>query len=265
MKVLVLGMPRTGTQCVSFPLKAKETGAHNYTQAIADALQLLGIAPVYHMREVGKNNHQDLWVEALDAKFEGKGEPFDRERFDQILGKYEISSPSSFSTFSQSPRAPSYPALADYPAAIFARDLTAAYPEAAIILSTRPEDAWMASMEGTIWHSYTYQKTRPNPNTSLLAPMADRYHRHCWGNDLPTHGRRAFREHDEGVREAAAAAGGEGGGRRRRFLEYDAGSGWGPICEFLGVDVPEMEFPRSDDWVGYKRIVEAERKAEEEA
>lgn len=58
--------------------------------ALADALERLGIGPVYHMREVGKNRHQALWIEALDAKFEGRGEPYDRERFDQILGNYEV-------------------------------------------------------------------------------------------------------------------------------------------------------------------------------
>ncbi len=58
--------------------------------ALADALERLGSGPVYHMREVGKNRHQALWIEALDAKFEGRGEPYDRERFDQILGNYEV-------------------------------------------------------------------------------------------------------------------------------------------------------------------------------
>lgn len=54
------------------------------------------------MREVGKNKHQGLWIEALDAKFEGRGEPYDREKFDRILGSYEVrtlgtgSSPRTF-------------------------------------------------------------------------------------------------------------------------------------------------------------------------
>lgn len=113
MKVLVLGMPRTGTQ------------------SLADALERLGISPVYHMREVGKNKHQAFWIEALDAKFEGRGELFNREKFDQILGPYET--------------------LADYPAAIFPEELMAAYPEASVILSVRrSEDEWLASMKSTL-------------------------------------------------------------------------------------------------------------------
>ncbi|KAI1378238.1 hypothetical protein F4677DRAFT_412588 [Hypoxylon crocopeplum] len=220
MKVLVLGMPRTGTQ------------------SLADALERLGIAPVYHMREVGKNHHQALWIEALDAKFEGRGKPFDREKFDQILRNYE--------------------ALADYPAAIFPGELMTAYPEAAIILSTRrSEDAWLASMESTLWHAHTHA---PTPNPSPMAPLSARYHRHCWGDDLPARGLAAYRAHNVLVRELAVSGG-------RRLLEYAPGDGWAPLCEFLGVAVEEVEgepFPRSDDWVEYKRMVEAEREKEKE-
>ncbi|KAI6090408.1 hypothetical protein F4821DRAFT_268004 [Hypoxylon rubiginosum] len=212
MKVLILGMPRTGTQ------------------SLADALERLGIGPVYHMREVGKNRHQALWIEALDAKFEGRGEPFNRKKFDQILGNYE--------------------ALSDYPAAIFPAELMAAYPEASVILSVRhTEDAWLASMEDTLWHSYTHA---PVPNPSPMAPLSARYHRHCWGDDLPRHGAAAYRAHNALVRSLAEEQG-------RKFLEYKPGDGWAPLCAFLGVkeeDVPTEPFPRSDDWVDYKRAMD---------
>ncbi|KAI1777897.1 hypothetical protein F4818DRAFT_439216 [Hypoxylon cercidicola] len=218
MKVLVLGMPRTGTQ------------------SLADALERLGIGPVYHMREVGKNGHQALWIEALDAKFEGRGEPFTREKFDQILGNYE--------------------ALSDYPAAIFPAELMAAYPEASVILSVRDsEDAWLASMEATLWHAHTHQP-HPNPHPSPMAPLAARYHRHCWGDDLPARGRAAYRAHNALVRSLATDQG-------RRFLEYRPGDGWAPLYTFLGLgegDVPAEPFPRSDDWAEYKKMVEAEKR-----
>jgi len=53
--------------------------------ALADALKILGYKNVYHMREVGANQHQDTWIAALEAKFEGKGRPFGREEFDSFL------------------------------------------------------------------------------------------------------------------------------------------------------------------------------------
>ncbi|KAI0014076.1 P-loop containing nucleoside triphosphate hydrolase protein [Xylariaceae sp. FL0662B] len=210
MKVLVLGMPRTGTQ------------------SLADALALLGIAPVYHMREVGKNHHQRLWIEALEAKFEGKGEPWNREKFDQILGGYE--------------------ALSDHPASIFSRELLAAYPEAAVILTLRPEDQWMASMTATLWHAHTH---RPVSSPSPMAPLSIKINGLLWDDDFPAKGRGYYRAHNERVREAA---------RGKRFLEYRPGDGWAPLCEFLGLEVPEGPYPRSDDWVEYKReVAEKER------
>jgi hypothetical protein len=62
-----------------------------YELAIADALIKLGTSPVYHMREVDQNNHQDLWVEALEAKFESKGTPWStQEDFDRVLKGFEV-------------------------------------------------------------------------------------------------------------------------------------------------------------------------------
>ncbi|KAI1096424.1 hypothetical protein F5B19DRAFT_146074 [Rostrohypoxylon terebratum] len=218
MKVLVLGMPRTGTQ------------------SLADALERLGISPVYHMREVGKNKHQSLWIEALDAKFEDRGEPFNREKFDQILGSYE--------------------ALSDYPAAIFPEELMAAYPEASVILSVRrSEDEWLASMKSTLWHAYTHA---PSPNPSPMAPLSEKYHRHCWNNDLPNQGLAAYRAHNELVRRLVRNQG-------RKYLEYVPGDGWAPLCAFLGVEegmAPRAQepFPRSDDWIEYKKEVMKEEK-----
>lgn len=50
----------------------------------------LGISPIYHMREVGKNKHQDLWVQVLEAKYENKGKAWEREDFEQILAGFEV-------------------------------------------------------------------------------------------------------------------------------------------------------------------------------
>lgn len=60
--------------------------------ALADALADLGISPIYHMREVGKNGHAQFWIEALEAKFEGKEYALERQEFDQILAEYQASS-----------------------------------------------------------------------------------------------------------------------------------------------------------------------------
>jgi hypothetical protein len=52
-----------------------------------------------------------------------------------------------------------------------------------------------------------------------------------------------YREHNEHVRAIAPSD---------RFLEYKVQQGWGPLCEFLGKSVPEVDFPRADVWTPYK-------------
>lgn len=142
--------------------------------------------------------------------------------------------------------------VADYPPAIFPEELMAAYPEAAVILTVRDEDSWMASMESTLWHLY---QSRPADDPSPMNQLSRKYHEHCWGGDLPKYGKEAFRKHNELVREAA---------KGRKFLEFGVGQGWEKLCEFLGVEVPEgVKWPRSDDWVDYKKMVDKERKEKE--
>lgn len=70
-------------------------------KALADALVQLGISPVYHMREVGKNKHQAAWVEAIEAKYEDKGEPYGREQFDKLLGAFEVGTEAQLSVMKQ--------------------------------------------------------------------------------------------------------------------------------------------------------------------
>ncbi|KAJ9134635.1 hypothetical protein NKR23_g10063 [Pleurostoma richardsiae] len=209
MRVLVLGLPRTGTQ------------------SIADALGQMGISPVYHMRDVVRNKHQDLWIQAIEDKFERGGKSWTREDFDRILVGFE--------------------GVSDYPATIFPAELIDAYPEARIILSTRSEDAWFVSIMSTLWHLHC---NRPSDDSSPMAALARKYNCHCWDNDFPANGRILFRKHNELVRQSS---------KGRKFLEYEVKDGWGPLCEFLGIDIPGTPFPRSDDWVEYKRMVGREK------
>jgi hypothetical protein len=43
------------------------------------------------MREVHKHSHADLWIQALEAKFEGKGFVWGRNDFEKILAGYDVS------------------------------------------------------------------------------------------------------------------------------------------------------------------------------
>lgn len=101
-------------------------------------------------------------------------------------------------------------------------------------------------MMSTLVH---YHTNMPADSMSPMAPLATKYHSLCWGNDFATHGRDYFRRHNDKVRSL---------GKGRRFLEFDPMDGWALICGFLGTPVPDRPFPRTDDWVQYKKLVSAQ-------
>lgn len=43
---------------------------------------------------------------------------------------------------------------------------------------------------------------------------------------------------------------------RDRLLVYEVKQGWEPLCDFLGVDVPEKPFPRLNDSEAFKDLME---------
>lgn len=42
------------------------------------------------MKEVAKNGHQDLWLRALEVKYENAGAAWKRQDFEQILAGNEV-------------------------------------------------------------------------------------------------------------------------------------------------------------------------------
>lgn len=137
MKVLVLGLSRTGTECDGGRNDAK--APTDLTLAIRKALIQLGYERTYHGYEAAVENPRDceLWLEALRAKYDGVGEPIGRAQFDQLLGHYQVRHCYSVATFAKLRQA-----VCDVPAACFATELCHAYPQAKVILSTRNVDDW---------------------------------------------------------------------------------------------------------------------------
>ncbi len=103
--------------------------------ALRRALKLLGINDVYHGFPAFFENPRDceMWLEAHENKHEARGKPYGRAEFDMLLGHCQ--------------------AVADHPCCIFAEELILAYPEAKIILTTRPVDDWFryASVAKTLF------------------------------------------------------------------------------------------------------------------
>jgi hypothetical protein len=121
--------------------------------------------------------------------------------------------------------------------AFLAEELIEAYPEALILLNTRPVEKWLASMDNT---AVTVLEWRQWPILSLLDPMI-----HAWFGFaiffLKVMGldpKRFYLGHYEAVRRAAP---------KERLLEWNPKDGWAPICERLGIEPPKEPFPHVNE------------------
>ncbi|KAI4181053.1 MAG: hypothetical protein LQ346_006867, partial [Caloplaca aetnensis] len=141
-------------------------------------------------------------------------------------------------------------AILDRPCNLFTEELLAAYPSARVILNTRPFPPWHASMLSTVfkvqaWPSYRLlQHTEPRFAGAYYAGGRLYWGLFC-GNDPHDveRCRAAFEAHNAHVRAVVP---------KDRLLEYPIGAGWGPLCEFLGKEVPEgIEFPHVNDGQKY--------------
>jgi hypothetical protein len=183
------------------------------TLSLKLALERLGFGPCHHMEDVASPaniaRQVPLWTAAVDGRPDW---------------------PAIYDGFNSAD---------DWPTAGFFRELIAAYPQARYILTTRDPEAWADSFSATI------ALLVANPD-ALPPPMQD------WGRmairvlartgfpqGLDRAGLlRAFQAHTEAVRAAAPPD---------RLLVYEVRQGWGPLCAFLGVPVPEEPFPRRNN------------------
>lgn len=113
---------------------------------------------------------------------------------------------------------------------IYWREVAGAYPDAKIILTVRDVDAWWASVQFVV-----------NQNRCLLDPWKiDRYdhiQRLLYGSASPVEYlyKKRFVEHSQQVHERLS--------RRLLVLRMTQDDCWKPLCEFLGVAIPNEPWP----------------------
>ena len=66
-----------------------------------------------------------------------------------------------------------------------------------------------------------------------MKTFTDPYWTYLFNDDVPNHGIRVYREHNSMVQRLAAG----------RVLVYNTKEGWGPLCGFLGQEIPSSDFP----------------------
>lgn len=188
------------------------------TTSLKAALQILGLPRCYHMSELQEQPaHIGPWIDA------SLGRPID---WDQLLHGYD--------------------ATLDWPACSFWHELSDRYPTAKVILTTRDPDAWFDSVMATGYHILKRLHTDAVARGDEAGQL---------GNLLIMNGRMldifpdreraiaAFEEHNAEVRATVAP---------HRLLEFETGAGWEPLCDFLGLPVPDVPYPtansKADFW-----------------
>ncbi len=129
-----------------------------------------------------------------------------------------------------------YVAQVDWPGASFWPELSAANPEALVILSVRSPESWLTSASNTIFQVFDGPPSPLTPWFEEVRAMIGR--RFCQNMDDPQAMLDAYVRHNDAVRAGVPPA---------RLLEWTAADGWEPICERLGVPVPSDPFPQTND------------------
>ncbi|KAI4092328.1 MAG: hypothetical protein LQ344_003573 [Seirophora lacunosa] len=212
MKVLVIGMLRTGTL------------------SMQAALEELGFGPCYHMHFCFQNPMEcEMWTEALNAKFQNKGRKYTKKEWDQLLGHCQ--------------------AITDVPASAFIPELHEAYPDAKVVIVQRAPDSWYRSCQRTVM-TFTTSKQLPllyfldRYMCRRMAPMMQVLFTSLFGSEHkdPVKMKQDWiRGYMDAYQEARTAV------PEEQRLEFALEQGWGPLCEFLGVEVPTTPFPHRND------------------
>lgn len=200
------------------------------TSSLKLALEQVGFDKCYHMRELLLENPQHLtcWEQA-------------------------------FTTGTTDWKAifTGYLATVDYPAALYYRDLTQTYPDAKVILTVRDPERWYESVRQTIFatseHAWALDILR-----WVLPPIRERYPIFKYVNRLIWDGQfegrfkdkafaiATFKQWNESVKATVPA---------NKLLVFEVKQGWQPLCDFLGVPVPDTEFPHANSREEFRQIM----------
>ncbi|MBY9068527.1 hypothetical protein K1X12_16655 [Hyphomonas sp. WL0036] len=180
------------------------------TLSLKLALEELGFGPCHHMKEVLDNGAAQvpLWQAAADGK------------------------PDFAAAYA------GYRSAVDWPTAAFWRELAVAYPDAKFILSSRTAESWYNSFSETILASLLAKENWPPPAVPWLTMVSKVVIERSLGGHTDRDGViAAFHKQEAAVKAEIPAS---------RLLVHTAKDGWGPLCAFLGVPVPETPYPRTN-------------------
>ena len=135
-----------------------------------------------------------------------------------------------------------YTAAVDWPASMFWRELSAANPNALVLLSLRDSaETWWQSANATIL-PVARMALAPDWNEGRgLLDLLERFTGSKQWDD-PARLMNAYEQHNTAVKQSISP---------HRLLEWRAAEGWAPLCRALDVPVPDLPFPwtnRRENW-----------------
>ncbi|MFT5012006.1 MAG: hypothetical protein ACJAX5_002332 [Patiriisocius sp.] len=187
------------------------------TLSLKVALEKLGFNPCHHMMEVFGKPDH---IALWQAAAEGK----------------QADWPAIFE---------GYEAAVDWPVCSFWKELSEVYPAARFILSQRDTDKWFASASATIFKGMN--RNDDDPHLRMVKQLIVE---NTFGGDIENaeHAKAIFEAHNAEVLATLPA---------ERVLVFEASDGWQPLCEFLGVDVPDEPYPRTNSTEDFQKRVKS--------
>ncbi|KAL4800836.1 hypothetical protein BDV19DRAFT_383855 [Aspergillus venezuelensis] len=231
---LVYGVP-TPTHKREKPMQVLAVGiSRSGTESLREALHILGYESTHH-------------------GFDTILPPYDLENIYRLLKKKYNTCPASGTTPGPKLTAEDFDTVlgnsvgvCDLTAAEFAPELIAAYPDAKVILNTRTDlDAWHKSMQATMgyfdsnpidwdWFKSWFAAELFWVRQAMCRTMMPTFFR----GSFASNGKWVYEQHVAMIRGMELPS--------DRMLEWSVEDGWGPLCKFLGKEVPDVPFPNGN-------------------
>jgi len=131
-----------------------------------------------------------------------------------------------------------YRSCVDWPSAHYWRELVAAYPNAKVLLTWRSAESWWESFDKTIGAGIAKHTDMQALAITLIKSKA-------FGGrtDDRAHAIAVYEAHVKSVLEEVPPG---------RLLVHRLGDGWGPLCAFLNVPVPDTPYPSANSADAFK-------------
>ncbi|MGI8946044.1 MAG: sulfotransferase family protein [Thermoleophilaceae bacterium] len=142
----------------------------------------------------------------------------------------------------------------DWPACTYWEQIWSAFPDAKVLLSVRDPEAWYASCAKSIHATATAAAKGELQGGSLdVSPEAMKMiNGLIWNGTFKGRFEEkdfaigVYEDHNEHVKRNVPAD---------KLLVYEVKQGWGPLCEFLEVPVPDGPMPHLNDAVSFRAMV----------